>query len=275
MNALVTMNGDCAVTMTSLELVDFINSQRGPGEAELRHADFLAKVPKVLGIDERKFSSIYRDSMNREKPCYRFPKREACLMAMSYSYELQAKVFDRMTVLEARASQPAIPQTLPEALRLAADLAEGKAAAEAKAVALAITVAEQSPKVEALERIAASEGEFLVREAAKVLRDRCKTCLIPKMQEQKLIDWLIRLRWCHRTERVNGKKGRLKVSFYGNENGYVVEKVSDKLCDDGVVRSYPQAYITAKGIENLAERLSKQEIAARASGKVYIGDRHV
>jgi hypothetical protein len=23
-------------------------------------------------------------------PCYRFPKREACLMAMSYSYEIQA-----------------------------------------------------------------------------------------------------------------------------------------------------------------------------------------
>lgn len=102
MNALIsTVN---PVTMTSLELVDYINSQRGEGEAELRHSDFLAKVPNVLGGGERNFSSTYRDVQNKERPCYAFPKREACLMAMSYSYELQAKVFDRMTELEQRNS---------------------------------------------------------------------------------------------------------------------------------------------------------------------------
>ena len=37
------------VTMSSLELVDFINSQRKPDEPELRHDNFMAKVPKVLG----------------------------------------------------------------------------------------------------------------------------------------------------------------------------------------------------------------------------------
>lgn len=94
------------VTMTSIELVEYINSQRGEGESVLAHSDFLKKVPQVLGEkDAGKFSSIYRDSMNRKKPCYRFPKREACLMAMSYSYELQAKVFDRMTELEAAVKQ--------------------------------------------------------------------------------------------------------------------------------------------------------------------------
>lgn len=87
--------------MTSLELVDFINSQRKSGEAELRHSDFLDKTIKVLGLEmSESFRSSYRDSMNRQKPCYCFPKREACLMAMSYSYDLQAKVFDRMTALE-------------------------------------------------------------------------------------------------------------------------------------------------------------------------------
>ena len=89
------------VTMTSLELVDFINSQRKSGEAELRHSDFLDKTVKVLGLEmSESFRSSYMDSMNRQKPCYCFPKREACLMAMSYSYDLQAKVFDRMTALE-------------------------------------------------------------------------------------------------------------------------------------------------------------------------------
>lgn len=76
--------------MTSPELVQFINNQREAGAAELAHSDFLKKVPQVLGKDAGNFSSIYLDSMNREKPCYRFHKREACLMAMSYSYDLQA-----------------------------------------------------------------------------------------------------------------------------------------------------------------------------------------
>lgn len=97
---IVNLNG--TLTVTSLELVEFINSQRGEGEAVLRHDDFMRKVPKVLGEEgARKFSDTYIHSQNGQTyQCYRFPKREACLMAMSYSYELQAKVFDRMTALE-------------------------------------------------------------------------------------------------------------------------------------------------------------------------------
>jgi len=97
------------ISMSSLELVDFINSQREEGEAVLDHADLMKKVPKVLKKDAGRFSDIYLDSMNRRQKCYRFPKREACLMAMSYSYELQAKVFDRMTALEESARAQFVP----------------------------------------------------------------------------------------------------------------------------------------------------------------------
>ncbi|MCC8367982.1 Rha family transcriptional regulator [Xenorhabdus sp. PB61.4] len=102
-----------APTMTSLEMVDYINADRkAKAEAEgltfpckkyrkLQHKDFLKKVPKVLGEEHSaKFFAQYKDSTGRELPCYRFTKREACLMAMSYSYELQAQVFDHMTELE-------------------------------------------------------------------------------------------------------------------------------------------------------------------------------
>lgn len=124
MNAIVsTVN---PVTMTSLELVDYINSQRGEGEATLAHSDFLKKVPQVLGDGAGNFSFTYRDVQNKERPCYRFPKREACLMAMSYSYELQAKVFDRMSALEAAAA-PALP-SYTEALRQLADQIESNQA---------------------------------------------------------------------------------------------------------------------------------------------------
>lgn len=100
-------------TMTSLEMVDYINADRkAKAEAAgmkfpckqyrtLKHNDFLKKVPKVLGEEHSgKFFAQYKDSTGRELPCYRFPKREACLMAMSYSYELQAQIFDYMTELE-------------------------------------------------------------------------------------------------------------------------------------------------------------------------------
>lgn len=90
-----------SVTMSSLELVEFINSQRKEGEAELQHKHFLEKVTKVFSEEtSAKFSADLPDSYGRPRKGYRFPKREACLMAMSYSYELQAKVFDRMTDLE-------------------------------------------------------------------------------------------------------------------------------------------------------------------------------
>ena len=96
-------NNTDQVTMVSLELVDYINDSRKFDEkpVQLRHADFMAKVPKVLGIElSEKFRSVYTDTTGRTLPCYRFPKREACLMAMSYSYELQAQIFDRMTAME-------------------------------------------------------------------------------------------------------------------------------------------------------------------------------
>lgn len=112
------------VTMSSIEIVDFINSQRKEGESVLRHSDFLEKVIKVIGLEtSEKFRSSYKDSMNRLKPCFNFPKREACLMAMSYSYEIQAAVFDRMTALEDALTKPVIPQTYSEALQLAANQA--------------------------------------------------------------------------------------------------------------------------------------------------------
>lgn len=100
------------ITMTSLELVDYINSQRETGDsAVLRHRDFMAKVPIVLGEGgSDKYRGVQVHPQNGQTfSVYRFPKREACLMAMSYSYDLQAKVYDHMTTLERQLTTPALP----------------------------------------------------------------------------------------------------------------------------------------------------------------------
>lgn len=112
----ISQHGIATPTMSSLEMVDYINAERQLKAKEegmsfpckkyrkLRHDSFMAKVPKVLGeIQSPKFFGDYIDGKGRAQSCYNFPKREACLMAMSYSYELQAKVYDYMEELDRQA----------------------------------------------------------------------------------------------------------------------------------------------------------------------------
>lgn len=163
MNDLIVASSNGTVTMSSLELVDFINSHRIDGEAELQHKNFLAKVPVVLGQNQSaEFLADYRDARGRTQKCYRFPKREACLMAMSYSYDLQAKVFDRMTELESR-QQVTIPQSYAEALLEAGRLAK---ITEEQAAQLAIA----APKAEFVDKYVEAAGLKGFRQVAKLLK---------------------------------------------------------------------------------------------------------
>ena len=100
MNAMMRGAPSAQVTMSSLELVEFINTLRGLNKVQLRHDHFMAKVPKVLGFHAPKFLGTQKYGKGNIREICIFPKREACLMAMSYSYELQAIVYDRMTAQE-------------------------------------------------------------------------------------------------------------------------------------------------------------------------------
>ena len=88
-------------------MVKYLNDERhnySYGYAEVRHDHFMARVSKVLGeVTAPKFLGTVKHSSGNgatsTRNIYRFPKREACLMAMSYSYELQAKVFDQIKVM--------------------------------------------------------------------------------------------------------------------------------------------------------------------------------
>lgn len=154
-----------SVTMSSLELVSFINASRQASEPELRHDSFMAKVPKVLGKGAQNFLDTYIHPQNSQKYLrYLFPKREACLMAMSYSYELQAKVFDRMTALEAlQAPRFQVPSTLAGALRLAAEQAE---AIEQQSK----LIEQQKPAVEFVEKYVDAKTTKCISDVAKLLK---------------------------------------------------------------------------------------------------------
>ena len=116
---LTIVETDGVQTMSSLDMVAYINATREAGKPEVRHDNFLGKVPNVLGYSLSTKFLGHKDiafgvnGQTRRSPVYNFPRREAMLMAMSYSYKLQAVVFDAWQAAEAKAAeaktQPAAP----------------------------------------------------------------------------------------------------------------------------------------------------------------------
>lgn len=82
--------------MVAIGIVDVINALRGPGKIEMAHKTFMEKVRNHPGINGQNFLHIYSDVLGRQKPCFYLPKREAELMVMSESLEVQTKVYDRL-----------------------------------------------------------------------------------------------------------------------------------------------------------------------------------
>jgi hypothetical protein len=76
-------------TISSLELVELLNVLRDKKEPRLRHDHFVTKVPRVLGTRAGRFKDT-------KTAGYIFPRREACLMVLSYGHKLQAAMFDLM-----------------------------------------------------------------------------------------------------------------------------------------------------------------------------------
>lgn len=156
-------------TMSSIELCEYINAERDlNNEGRLRHDNLMAKIPKVIGNAAPSFegTSHYTNGAGHTvaRRIYNLPKREACLVAMSYSYDLQATVFDRMTELEQVAVKPALPNfsNPVEAARAWADAKESeqKALAEAQAA---------KPAIEFTNQVSVAHDAITIGEAAKAI----------------------------------------------------------------------------------------------------------
>lgn len=105
----IVANDGGVQTMSSLDIVEYINHIRKPGVGILRHDNFMTKVPDVLGEKAApKFQGTAFYTVNgakREQKVYNFPRKEAIRMAMSYSYDLQAAVLDAWDDAEAKVSK--------------------------------------------------------------------------------------------------------------------------------------------------------------------------
>ncbi|MBX9753764.1 MAG: phage regulatory protein/antirepressor Ant, partial [Pseudomonadaceae bacterium] len=111
-------------------------------------------------------------------------QEHALTLVSGYNVKLRFRVVTRLHELESvSGSAPTIPQSLPEALRLAADLAEQN-------THLQLVVAEQAPKVQALALLSEACGTMCLTDAAKHLH----------IQRKALLDYLKANRWIYRRE---------------------------------------------------------------------------
>lgn len=84
-------------TVSSLELVELLNALRDESEPRLRYDHFVRKVAQVLGNEaSEKFIVKPPISPGRARTVYEFPRREACLMVLSFGHKLQAMMLDLM-----------------------------------------------------------------------------------------------------------------------------------------------------------------------------------
>lgn len=140
MNALVSTTGLTGTAITGI-LTDGLDqpltmSSREIAELTGKHHHHVCRdirnMLKDLGLTETKFGSSYRDASGKSNIEYHLPKDLTFTLVSGYSVPLRHAIVTRWQELEQAKRGPVVPQSLPEALRLAADLAEKNAKLEAE-----------------------------------------------------------------------------------------------------------------------------------------------
>lgn len=150
----------------SMSSLDFLNNIINPariefGQPEVENRHFLSRVVDEiddLGVEETFYATTSQGARRAVKG-YMLNMEQMTLIGMRECKAVRRSVLAKLKVMHG----PQIPQTLPEALRLAADLAEQKAVLESK---LAIA----APKAEFVDHYVEASGLIGFREAAKLLK---------------------------------------------------------------------------------------------------------
>lgn len=230
MNELIN---SAVLTMSSREIAELVNSRHDKVKQSIERlaARGIITLPP---LGETSF--IGSDGRLQHGTEYRIGKRDSYVIVAQLSPEFTARLVDRWQQLEAQAAQPqfAIPKTLPEALRLAADESERADRAES-ALALA------APKVEALDRIATADGSLCLTDAAKALQ----------VMPRKFIQWVQIIHWIYR------RPGCASWIGYQDkvQTGYLEHKVTEVPRPDGTTKIVEQVRVTPKGLTRLSQLL--------------------
>lgn len=157
MNALTSI-GQQALTMSSREIAELTGK---------RHADVMRDIRVMreeLQNANLRFvceSSTYQGENDQPYPQYELDKDTSLTLLLGYDVAARMRVVRRWQELESLQA-PALPQTMAQALRLAAEQAEHIEVQEAQ-------LREAAPKVEYVDRYVAANGAQGFRQVAKLL----------------------------------------------------------------------------------------------------------
>ncbi|EPP3094493.1 phage antirepressor KilAC domain-containing protein [Escherichia coli] len=219
-------------TIDSLTLLKMVNEARKLcGEPEVRNNKFIEKILDEL--DGEHYTKSVVEKMNKTSMLViTMTFKQALRVAARESKAVRRSLIDKLEELQQTNSPaPSIPQTLPEALRLAAELAEQKMQLEQQLVAAA-------PKVDFADRVSAANG-ILIGNFAKVVG----------LKQNALFSWLRQ----NGILMAFGARKNVPRQQYINAGYFTVKEVVLDDEDGYQIRLTPQ--LTGKGQQWLTRKL--------------------
>ena len=218
------MNKNSSVlTMSSREIADLVESRHDSVKRtieRLQDKELIQLTPMVE----------VKNHLGQVVTEYQLIKRDSYVVVAQLSPEFTARLVDRWQELENQ-QMPQIPQTLSEALRLAADQAE-------QIERQNLLIEQQRPKVEFVQRYVEAGTTKSLRETAKIL----------KVPERAMIDCLVG----------DGLLFRQSGNLLPYQKYHAKGLFDVKTGTTEYGHNYTQTRVTSKGIEYIASRYASE-----------------
>ncbi|CTT38631.1 putative antirepressor [Escherichia coli] len=201
-------------TIDSLTLLKMVNEARKLcGEPEVRNNKFIEKILDEL--DGEHYTKSVVEKMNKTSMLViTMTFKQAMRVAARESKAVRRSLIDKLEELQqANSPAPSIPQTLPEALRLAAELAEQKMQLEQQLVAAA-------PKVDFADRVSVANG-ILIGNFAKIVGLK-QNALFSWLRQNGILMAFGARKNVPRQQYINAGYFTVKEVVLDDENGYQI-----------------------------------------------------
>lgn len=218
------MNKNSSVlTMSSREIADLVESRHDSVKRTIERLQDKGLIQLTPMVE-------VKNHLGQVVTEYQLIKRDTYVVVAQLSPEFTARLVDRWQELENQ-QMPQIPQTLSEALRLAADQAE-------QIEKQNLLIEQQRPKVEFVQRYVEAGTTKSLRETAKIL----------KVPERAMIDCLVG----------DGLLFRQSGNLLPYQKYHAKGLFDVKTGTTEYGHNYTQTRVTSKGIEYIASRYASE-----------------
>lgn len=211
------------LTMSSREIADLVESRHDSVKRTIERLQDKGLIQLTPMVE-------VKNHLGQVVTEYKLIKRDTYVVVAQLSPEFTARLVDRWQELENQ-QMPQIPQTLSEALRLAADQAE-------QIERQNLLLEQQRPKVEFVQRYVEAGTTKSLRETAKIL----------KMPERTMIDCLVG----------DGLLFRQSGNLLPYQKYHAKGLFDVKTGTTEYGHNYIQTRVTSKGIEYIASRYASE-----------------